>query len=87
MRAREAAMERSLFERLQVGGCPVSVLSVQYRMHPAIRAFPSAHFYGGAPSRWVRPAPCKLPTARQHHMPFMQTKGFLQNFFQGCWTL
>ena len=47
MRAREAAMERSLFERLQVGGCPVSVLSVQYRMHPAIRAFPSAHFYGG----------------------------------------
>ena len=38
-------MERSLFERLQRCGAPVSVLSVQYRMHPAIRQFPSAYFY------------------------------------------
>jgi hypothetical protein len=27
------------------GGCPVSVLLLQYRMHPAIRAFPSGYFY------------------------------------------
>lgn len=26
-------------------GCPVKLLRVQYRMHPAIRTFPSAHFY------------------------------------------
>ncbi|GAB4815852.1 hypothetical protein N2152v2_002898 [Parachlorella kessleri] len=45
--AKEAAMERSLFERLQRQGCPVKMLSVQYRMHPEIRQFPSEHFYGG----------------------------------------
>ena len=38
-------MERSLFERLQANGAPVSILGVQYRMHPEIRAFPSRHFY------------------------------------------
>ena len=38
---------RSLFERLQAAGLRASMLSVQYRMHPAIRAFPSTHFYGG----------------------------------------
>jgi senataxin len=43
--AKAVAMERSLFERLQSRGCPVSMLSVQYRMHPAIRTFPSRHFY------------------------------------------
>lgn len=40
-------MERSLFERLQRQGCPVALLSVQYRMHPEIRRFPSQHFYNG----------------------------------------
>lgn len=46
-RGRALQLERSLFERLQRGGCPVKVLSVQYRMHPEIRMFPSSHFYGG----------------------------------------
>ena len=46
-RGKELQLERSLFERLQRGGCPVKVLSVQYRMHPEIRMFPSNHFYGG----------------------------------------
>ncbi|KAL4419979.1 hypothetical protein ABPG75_007077 [Micractinium tetrahymenae] len=45
--AKQVQMERSLFERLQQQGAPVKMLSVQYRMHPAIRQFPSAHFYGG----------------------------------------
>ena len=45
--ARAVAMERSLFERLQAEGCPVALLSVQYRMHPEIRSFPSLHFYQG----------------------------------------
>lgn len=45
--ARAVAMERSLFERLQMQGCPVVLLSMQYRMHPEIRSFPSHHFYEG----------------------------------------
>ncbi|KAL9678573.1 hypothetical protein QQ045_016419 [Rhodiola kirilowii] len=36
---------RSLFERFQQAGCPTMLLSVQYRMHPQIRDFPSRHFY------------------------------------------
>ncbi len=46
-RAQDVNMERSLFERLQKQGCPVSLLSVQYRMHPSIRQYPSNHFYEG----------------------------------------
>uniref|UniRef100_A0A7N0ZSZ6 Uncharacterized protein n=1 Tax=Kalanchoe fedtschenkoi TaxID=63787 RepID=A0A7N0ZSZ6_KALFE len=38
---------RSLFERFQQGGCPTMLLSVQYRMHPQIRDFPSRYFYQG----------------------------------------
>lgn len=38
---------RSMFERLQTAGAKVHLLSVQYRMHPEIRAFPSDRFYGG----------------------------------------
>ena len=44
-RSKALAFERSLFERLQLAGWPVHLLRVQYRMHPHIRAFPSAHFY------------------------------------------
>jgi hypothetical protein len=39
---------RSLFERLQQAKrSRVFLLGTQYRMHPAIARFPSAHFYGG----------------------------------------
>ncbi|XP_042377228.1 probable helicase DDB_G0274399 [Zingiber officinale] len=38
---------RSLFERFQQAGCPTLLLSVQYRMHPQIRDFPSRYFYQG----------------------------------------
>ncbi|XP_037459597.1 uncharacterized ATP-dependent helicase C29A10.10c-like [Triticum dicoccoides] len=38
---------RSLFERFQQAGCPTILLSVQYRMHPQIREFPSRYFYQG----------------------------------------
>lgn len=38
---------RSLFERFQQAGCPTMLLSVQYRMHPQIRDFPSRYFYQG----------------------------------------
>lgn len=39
---------RSLLQRLREGGCTVHMLQQQYRMHPDLAAFPSAHFYGGA---------------------------------------
>jgi senataxin len=47
---------RSLFERLQTCHLAVTMLDVQYRMHPLIRAFPSQHFYEGRlqDSRCVR---------------------------------
>ncbi|KAJ4966511.1 hypothetical protein NE237_018360 [Protea cynaroides] len=38
---------RSLFERFQQAGSPTMLLSVQYRMHPQIRDFPSRYFYQG----------------------------------------
>ncbi|KAK9066129.1 hypothetical protein SSX86_013450 [Deinandra increscens subsp. villosa] len=37
----------SMFERLQKGGHPVTMLIEQYRMHPEICRFPSLHFYDG----------------------------------------
>lgn len=37
-------LEVSLFERLERAGYPVHMLTVQYRMHPEIRAFPSGGF-------------------------------------------
>ncbi|KAK9867986.1 hypothetical protein WJX84_009523 [Apatococcus fuscideae] len=43
--AKHLQLERSLFQRLQAGGAAVVMLAVQYRMHPQIREFPSAHFY------------------------------------------
>ena len=45
IQAKRRGFGRSLFERLQQCGHPCRVLRTQYRMHPAIRAFPSAHFY------------------------------------------
>lgn len=43
--AQSLRYERSLFERLQKCRFPVILLDTQYRMHPAIRCFPSNHFY------------------------------------------
>lgn len=45
--AEHAGLGLTLFERLQQAGYPVSMLAEQYRMHPAIARFPSAHFYNG----------------------------------------
>eukprot|EP00166_Cyanidium_caldarium_P003749 ctg_3658.g606 len=41
------ALTISLMERLQRGGLPSHLLDTQYRMHPAIAAFPNRWFYGG----------------------------------------
>ncbi|KAF6149170.1 hypothetical protein GIB67_026026 [Kingdonia uniflora] len=45
--ARNLLYGRSLFERFQQVGCPSLLLSIQYRMHPQIRDFPSRYFYQG----------------------------------------
>ncbi|CAD7957363.1 unnamed protein product [Amoebophrya sp. A120] len=46
--AKKKIYDRSLFQRLAEDGYPVERLSVQYRMHPRIAAFPSRHFYQGS---------------------------------------
>ena len=45
--AERAGMSRSLFDRLQAQGLPPVLLDVQFRMHPALAAFPAERFYGG----------------------------------------
>ena len=52
---REAHLDESIMGRLSDRlSHPVSFLSLQHRMHPAIAAFPSRHFYGGS----LHDAPC-----------------------------
>ncbi|KCV67979.1 hypothetical protein H696_05437 [Fonticula alba] len=56
-----AGLNRSLFERLiRMGGKPLR-LDIQYRMHPAISAFPAATFYEGTLQDGV--------TAAERHKP------------------
>jgi len=46
-KAAKAGLSQSLFERLVVLGIRPIRLQVQYRMHPALSAFPSNIFYEG----------------------------------------
>ena len=39
--------DQSLFKRFEQCGYPIHLLKTQYRMHPAIREFPSTQFYSG----------------------------------------
>lgn len=43
--ARKHGYQRSLFQRLVESGVEYFLLSIQYRMHPDIRKFPSMYFY------------------------------------------
>lgn len=45
--ATEHNYEQSLFRRLQLGGQRVTMLTTQYRMHPAISELPARAFYEG----------------------------------------
>jgi senataxin len=45
--ADNAGLSQSLFERLEKANHEVVMLSIQYRMHPDIRLFPSNYFYQG----------------------------------------
>jgi superfamily I DNA and/or RNA helicase len=42
-----SSLSQSLFERLQKAGTSCTLLREQFRMHPAIAAFPAAYFYSG----------------------------------------
>jgi len=59
--AMRLGLHESLFERLARLGVPMKMLSVQYRMHPAIAVFPSLAFYAGCVANGIgpgdRPAP------------------------------
>ena len=46
-RAKAAGMGDGLFARLVADGLPPSMLTTQFRMHPAISAYPSRAFYRG----------------------------------------
>jgi len=57
-----AAYEQSLFQRLQKASPnSVRLLSVQYRMHPEISAFPSKHFYDSC----LQDGPCMAEETRR----------------------
>lgn len=45
--ARRGLYSRSLFQRLEACGARSLLLTVQFRMHPAIRSWPSSFFYEG----------------------------------------
>ena len=45
--AEQKGLGGTLFERLLSNGMTPHMLRVQYRMHPAIAAFPAQHFYAG----------------------------------------
>ncbi|KAJ8304424.1 hypothetical protein KUTeg_018007 [Tegillarca granosa] len=55
-KAARAGLSQSLFERLVVLGIRPIRLQVQYRMHPALSAFPSNIFYEGSLQNGVSPA-------------------------------
>jgi superfamily I DNA and/or RNA helicase len=53
--ARKAGLGCSLFERLVLGGLPTLLLTVQFRMHPALADFSSYNFYGGCLASYPSP--------------------------------
>lgn len=60
--AAKAGLSQSLFERLVVLGLRPIRLQVQYRMHPALSAFPSNIFYEGTLQNGVTAADRTLPS-------------------------
>jgi hypothetical protein len=60
-KAAKAGLSQSLFERLVVLGIRPIRLQVQYRMHPALSAFPSNIFYEGSLQNGVTAGNCHFP--------------------------
>lgn len=61
-KAAKAGLSQSLFERLVVLGIRPIRLQVQYRMHPALSAFPSNIFYEGSLQNGVTAGLSKDPS-------------------------
>lgn len=67
-----AGLAVTLFERLLEAGVESFPLHVQYRMHPALAAFPSAEFYAGTlqtrfdTARYKPPGPLTRPLTFRH---------------------
>ena len=59
-KAAKAGLSQSLFERLVVLGIRPIRLQVQYRMHPALSAFPSNIFYEGSLQNGVTAGKIKI---------------------------
>jgi len=62
--AQQGGLGRSLFERLADAGLEPSLLTRQYRMHPAIAHFASRRFYDGR----VRTCPAVAEARRKEHL-------------------
>lgn len=60
-KAAKAGLSQSLFERLVVLGIRPIRLQVQYRMHPALSAFPSNIFYEGSLQNGVTAGEIRAP--------------------------
>jgi len=76
--ARKAGLGRSLFERLVAGGLPSELLTVQFRMHPALCDFSSINFYNGClasyPSPESRPQPPGFPWPSEAPFAFVNVR-------------
>lgn len=66
-KAARAGLSQSLFERLVVLGIRPIRLQVQYRMHPALSAFPSNIFYEGSLQNGVTTGECCVGNCRHDH--------------------
>jgi len=72
VQSQEAAakgLDLSLFERLMQQGVPSALLQVQYRMHPALSAFPNTRFYAGRLVDGVQPHQCPAPKGLRLPVP------------------
>lgn len=71
-KAAKAGLSQSLFERLVVLGIRPIRLQVQYRMHPALSAFPSNIFYEGSLQNGVTAGRMRpQPAWKTNHNPFV----------------
>ncbi len=76
VQAAEAGLGVSMMERLQASGLEVQLLRTQYRMHPALAAWPSAAFYAGQLLSHPTPAdrqPPKGTTGTLYLLPLSHT--------------
>lgn len=71
-KAAKAGLSQSLFERLVVLGIRPIRLQVQYRMHPALSAFPSNIFYEGSLQNGVTAGKQKRYSCKLLAFPFIK---------------